>query len=226
MGSKQTRFYRRNYKKIRNIVKSVEYKVVESGSAPVNMTDNNNVFFPCAIPLGSKFNERIGKRVLIKSIIISGRIEGVVAGALGFQDLWNNYRMGIAVVPSGYETYNSLVLRDRIFTNTTIGNPHIWFRHLDETSKIKMIKDKRGTIYDTLVRDSTGTAVGMYNGQWQKNFRIKKKLNMAIEYEKDNQTGHHSSVLKNFLFFWFYSDSTTIPHPSITFSVRCRFIDL
>lgn len=207
-------------------MQSVEYKAVTGDMAEKDLLVKPNVFFPCVIAQGPGFMERIGRSVTIKQITIIGYVFMNQSTQTVLSDLYNNIRYGLAVVPSGYVTFNTLDMWNHMFTDHTSGDPHLALRVLSNTSKIKMILDKKITLMDTYFRSGTGTVYGAYDHKgWRKAIKIKKKMNMKIEWLVGNSTGIYSAVEKNFIYFWYTSDSTTAPHPRIYWTYRIRYVD-
>lgn len=57
-----------------------------------------------------------------------------------------------------------------------------------------------------------------------KEYPVKKRKWQDLE-DEDTGNGDAQYIVKNALFFWYYSDSTAIPHPTIRFNYRVKFLD-
>lgn len=199
-------------------------KTFSVGSTGISL--NSNVFSPTIVARGTRSNERVGRKILLKQITILGYIYTDFNAPSLLADVWNNIRYGLAVVPTGYGTYNTESLYPFMWDSVSGGlqDPHLYLRNLNETKRLKMVTDRKTRVMMSFYSNTTNI-IGAYQSNWLRMVKIKKKLNMEVEWTEADTGGQLENIVKNYLFFWFYSDSTSVPHPTIRFNVRIKFLD-
>lgn len=174
------------------------------------------------ITQGTGAHQRVGNKILLKQItfLLQFTSPGEIALAA---DVWNNIRFGICVCPKGFDNITPANHYASLWDPETgeQKDPHLYLRNLARTGTYKMVVDKRTRVFKDYI-----AALNSVGSNFIRTKKIKKKLNMTVEFESTNTAGNAVGVTKNYLFFWFYSDSTAAPHPAFRFSYRLRYIDV
>lgn len=191
-----------------------------------SITLNGPVYSIVQISQGQGPEHRIGRKVVITQVTILGYIYIDFNVPTVLNDVWNNLRYGLAVVPGGYGVYNTDSMYAHMWDSSsgTLQDPHLLVRNLNETNKIKMILDRKTSVVHSMYTAS-GVNVGAYQSNFKRFLKIKKKLRMEVVYNISATGSNPSSIEKNWLYFWYFSDSTTTPHPTLRFVCRVKFLD-
>lgn len=166
----------------------------------------------CVVPQGTAQSERIGRKILIKSIHVKGQyiLNASTTTATG----WNKLRV---IIYQDKQANGATATVAQLLDSPTCNS----FRNLENSGRFVYLHDETYSMNITAGAGVTGSLEGWEGAE---HLALNKNCNIVMQYDDSVTTGALTSIRSNNIGIMCISNEAT-PAMSIAYTVRIRYSD-
>lgn len=189
----------------------IEKKFVDTDFSDGTLASTMTFYNPMVIAQGDKENERVGRKVTLRSLHIRGWI--YLLNATNVTNTGNLFRMRIVV---DTQCNGAQFAATDLLESDTINS----FSNLANRSRFRVLADK---VMSFSAHGGTATGAAYTFGEVMKPINMNLRLNIPIEFDNSATTGAITTVRSNYLCI--VMQSLTGEILSVGFTTRVRYTD-